>query len=378
MANYHQRFDFDRFIQTADRTLLTQFFTSRKVAIPAGVDVTDPDQARKLIADCPEDKNKQINEELRRVNDLAMRQMEKVLEVMKEHKISFLKGEKPASTVMRVFFCDDPDAFDKLYDLYLYDIHSRMYYYQFDGKDYKFSEKSLNGNMEAFQKEVESYFDGCGKGDECIIRVGQDKEKSKHFIIVLRGDTMKTDYEFLGKKSRTDRSKMRALTYLQAKQEVIEFNPSTGVIGIASSIRKTDDKKNYIKSFGIKILGLKDVPDITFKKALVDSEPLKDLKFYEPTKDIEKITVTNAVLLRMGKVKTTIRVKSVDVIASFEQMRTKLQYYTILSMALKFKLHGIEKEIPVEITPPEVGCIKHAEGEEIIKKFLQAKKVMLV
>ncbi len=378
MANYHQRFSFDRFIQTADKTLLEQFFTSHKATISTGININDPDEARKLILSCPEDRQKRITEELHRINDLAIRQMEKIVEVMKEHKIEFVNGEKPATSAMRVFFCDDPDAFDKLYDLYLYDTHSRMYYYQFDGKGYKFSETSLNGNVDAFRAEVESYFEGCGKGNHCIIRSGQDKEKDKYFIIVLRGDTMKTDYEFLEKKSKSDKSNMRPLTYRQAKQEVIEFNPATGVIGIASSIRKLDDKKNYVKAFGIKILGMKDVPDITFKKALVDSEPLKDPKFYEPTKEIEKITVTNAVLLRRGKMNTTIRVKSVDVIASFEQMRTKLQYYVILSIALKFKLHGIEKEIPVEITPPEVGCIKHSEGEDIIKKFLRDKKVMLV
>lgn len=378
MANYHQRFSFDKLIKTADASLLAQYFSNHKITIPSGVNVNDPDEARKLISGCTEDRQKRIIEELQRIYDLAIRQMDRVMEVIKEHKIKYVEGEKPATSVMRVFFCDDPDAFDKLYDLYLYDTHSRMYFYQFDGEQFKFSEKSFNGNLEKFQSEVETYFEGCGKGKGCIIRNGQDNDSGKYFVIILRPDVMKTDYEFLEKKTKSDKSSMRPLTYRQAKQEVIDFDPATGVIGVTSNIRKIDDKKKYVKSFGITILGLKDVPDITFKKALVDSEPLKDPAFYAPTKEIEKITVTNAVLLRRGKIITTMRIKSSDVIASFDQMKIKPQYYVILSMAMKFKLHGIEKEISVEITPPEVGCIKHSVGEEIIKKYLKAKKVMLV
>ncbi len=169
MANYHQRFSFDRFIKTVDTTLLTRYFTGHKVSIPAGIDVNDPTEAGKLIIGCPHDKQLLIDEELHRVNDLAMRQMEKVMEVIKKYNIDYVEGEKPATTSMRVYFCKNQDAFDELYDHYLYDIFSeRMYYYQFDGKAYKFTEKNLDGRVDKFQKEIEDHFQKSGKGEDCI------------------------------------------------------------------------------------------------------------------------------------------------------------------------------------------------------------------
>jgi hypothetical protein len=370
MANYHQRFGFDRFIKTVDTSLLKQYFEGHNISIPGEVDVNDPDQIRKLIDGCDGEKRNIVDEELYRINDLAIRQMENVMEVIKKYKINYVEGEKPATSSMRVYFCKDRDAFDELYDLYLFDIYSeRLYYYRFDGTQYKFSEKDLDGKVDKFQAEMESHFKLNGKGDDCIIRKG--KEGDEHFFIVIRGDCMKTDYEFLKKK-------IFPLTYRQAKQEMIVFNPTTGTISVTSGIRKFDDKKKYVESFGMNILGLTEIPELTFKEALVMAEPLKDEKFYQPTKEIEKITVTRAVLLRKGKVMTTLQVKSKDVVASFEQMRLKLEYYDILSIVLKFKLYDVKKEIPVEISPPEHTDIKHKAGSEIIKKFLREKGVLLV
>jgi hypothetical protein len=168
------------------------------------------------------------------------------------------------------------------------------------------------------------------------------------------------------------------LTFFQAKQELVVFNPKTGTISVTSGIRKMGDKKKYVESFGRNILGLSEVPELTFQEELVKADPLKEKSFYQPTKEIEKIIVKQAVLLRKGKVFTTITVKSDDVMASLEQMKFKLEYYDIKSMALRFKIHNIKKEVPVEIIPPEHTEIKHREGSEIIKKYLQEKGVLLV
>jgi len=318
MANYHQHFGFDRFIKTADAGLLTQYFSDKQLAVPAGVSINDPDEIRKILESCDQGKRLVVNEELRRINDLAMRQMEKVMEIIKKYDIKFVDGEKPATTAMRVYFCKNQDAFDELYDFYLYDIFSeRMYYYRFDGKQYKFTEKDLDGRVDAFQAEMEAHFQKDGKGDDCIIRRG--KEGDEHFFIVMRGDCMKTDYEFQNKK-------VLPLTFRQAKQEMIVFNPNTGTISVTSGIRKFADKKKYVESFGVNILGLKEVLEMTFKTSLVKSDPLKDPAFYQPTTEIEKITVTQALLLRRGKVMTTLLVKSDDVMASFDQMKFKLEY----------------------------------------------------
>lgn len=369
MANYHQRFSFDRFIKTVDAGLFKQYLQSHQISPPPDTDLNDPDKIRKIIEGCDAGKRQVINEELQRINDLAMRQIEKVIEVIKKHNIEFLDGEKPATTSMRVYFCNDKDAFDELYDFYLFDIFSeRMYYYRFDGKQYKFTEKDLEGRVDKFQAEMEAYFKTDGKGDDCIIRRG--KEGDEHFFIIIRGDHMKTDYEF-------SKKKVLPLTYRQAKQEMIVFNSNTGVISVTSGIRKFDDKKKYVESFGVNILGLKEVPEMTFQEALVKVEPLKEDSFYQPTKEIEKITMAQAVLLRKGKVFTTLQVKSKDVIASFSQMRLKLKYYDIASVVIKFKLYSVNKEIPVEIIPPEHSDIKHRAGSEVIKKYLRDKKVLL-
>ncbi len=369
MANYHQQFSFDRFIKTVDAGLISQYFSDKRISIPTGVNVNNPDEVRKIIDGCDQGKRLVINEEIRRINDLAMRQMEKVMEIIKKYDIKYVEGERPATTAIRVYFCKNQDAFDDLYDFYLFDIYSeRMYYYRFDGTKYKFTEKDLDSKVDAFQAEMVAHFQKEGKGDDCIIRKG--KEGDEHFFIIMRGDCMKTDYEFQNKK-------VLPLTFRQAKQEMIVFNPSTGTVSVTSGIRKFADKKKYVESFGINILGLKEVPEMTFKDALVKSEPLKDPAFYQPTKEIEKITVTQATLLRKGKIMTTLQIKSEDVMGSFDQMKFKLEYYDILSMVLRFKLYNVKKEIPVEISPPEHTDIKHREGSEIIKKYLQDKGVLL-
>jgi len=370
MANYHQRFSFDRFIKTVDTGLINRYFTEKRITIPSGVNINDPDEVRKLLENCDQGKRLVVNEEIRRVNDLAMRQMEKVMDVVKRYKVEYVEGEKPATTVMRVYFCENRDAFDELYDHYLFDIFSeRMYYYRFDGTQYKFSEKGLDGRVAKFQEEMEIYFLNSGKGNDCIIRSG--KEGDEHFFIIMRGDVMKTDYEFQNKK-------VLPLTFRQAKQEMIVFNPNTGTISVTSGIRKFDDKKKYVEAFGVNMLGLKEVPEMTFKEELVKTDPLKDEAFYQPTKEIEKITVSQAVLTRKGKVFTTITVKSDDVMASLNQMKFKLQYYDIKSMVIRFKLYSVKKEIPVEISPPEHTDIKHRDGCEVIKKYLRDKGVLLV
>lgn len=370
MSNYHQRFTFDSFIKAIDADLINRYFTEKSITIPAGVSVNNPDEARKLIAGCDRGKQLVIDEELRRVNDLAVKQAEKVMEVINEYEIEYVEGEKPITTCLRVYFCDDKDAFDELYDFYLYGLYSeRLYYYRFDQGQYEFSEEGLDTKVEKFQEEMAEHFKNDGKGDDCVIRTGKDGDE--HFFIIMRGNGMKMDYEFAEKK-------VRMLSFHQAKQELVVFNPKTGTISVTSGIRKMDDKKKYVESFGVNILGLSEVPEMTFKEELVKADPLKEDSFYQPTTEIEKITVKQAVLLRRGQVFTTITVKSDDVMASLNQMRFKLEYYVIKSMALRFKLHNIKKEIPVEIIPPEHTEIKHREGSEIIKKYLQDKGVLLV
>lgn len=370
MANYHQRFTFDTFIKAIDTDLITQYFTDKGISVPKSASVNNPDDVRKLIASCDEGKRLVINEELRRANDLAVRQIERVMEVVKKHEINYVEGEKPVTTALRIYFCKNRDAFDELYDFYLYDIFSeRLYYYRFNQKQYEFSEKGLAAKVEKFQAEMAEHFRKEGKGDDCVIRQGQDGDE--HFFIIMRGNGLKMDYEFAEKK-------VRMLTFQQAKQELVVFNPKTGTISVTSGIRKIEDKKKYVESFGINILGLKEVPEVTFKEELVKSDPLKDDKFYQPTKEIEKITVRQAVLLRKGKVFTTIDVKSKDVMASLSQMKFKLEYYDIKSMVIYFKLYNVKSEIPVEIVPPEHTEIKHRDGCEIIKKYLRDKGVLLV
>ncbi|MCK9555034.1 hypothetical protein M0R36_04355 [bacterium] len=370
MANYHQRFTFDSFIKAIDSDLLAQYFSAQRIAVPDGVSINDPEVVRKLIASCDQGKRLIINEELRRTNDLAVRQMERVMEVISEYEIKYVEDEKPITTCLRTYFCKDRDVFDKLYDYYLYDIYSeRLYYYRFDKEQYKFSEKNLDAKVDKFQSEMAEHFKKDGKGDDCVIRRGKDGDE--HFFIIMRGNGIKTDYEFSEKK-------VRMLTFHQAKQELVIFNPKTGTISVTSGIRKMGDKKKYVESFGVNILGLSEVPELTFQEELVKTDPLKDESFYQPTKDIEKITVRQAVLLRKGKVFTTITVKSNDVLESFNQMHLKLEYYDIKSMALRFKLYNVAKEIPVEIIPPEHTEIKHREGDEIIKKYLKEKGVLLV
>jgi len=370
MANYHQNFTFDTFIKAIDTDLITQYFADKGLTVPQGGSINKPDDVRKLIAGCDQGKRWAINEELRRVNDLAVRQIDRVKEVMKDHKIDYVDGEKPITTSLRVYFCKDRDAFDKLYDFYLYDIYSeRLYYYRFDHKQYKFSEKGLDARVDKFQAEMGEYFLKAGKGDDCVIRHGKDGDE--HFFIIMRGNGMKMDYEFSNKR-------VQLLAFEQAKQELVVFNPKTGTISVTSGIRKFDYKKKYVESFGVNILGLKEVPEMTFKEELVKIDPLKNEAFYKPTKEIERITVSQAVLTRKGKVFATIDVKSKDVMASLNQMKFKLEYYGIKSMLLKFKLYNIKTEVPVEIIPPEHTDIKHREGCEIIKKYLRDKGVLLV
>ena len=312
----------------------------------------------------------EIDEELHRIHDIAERQMERLLDICRRFDIKYQEGETPETTAMRVFLHEKREAFDEVYDYYLYDIYvEKLYHYRFDGSKIKFSGSDLDCNVDCFQKEVEKYFQEQGKSDDCFIRKGVAGDK--FFFIIARGDCVKTQLEFLNKR-------IIPRSFRPARQDMIVFNPATSTISVTSSARSLDDKKKYVEEFGKQILGLKEIPEMTFKEKLVDAEPLKDEKFYEPTKEIERIAISQIVLWRQGSTPATIQIRSKDVAKSLEEMHFKLQYYSLISIVLKFKLFDVEKEIQIVINPPEHTEIKVREGKDVVEKYLKDKGVLLV
>lgn len=370
MATYHQHFNFDKFVRIINSDLFRGYFDTKDVAFPSGINLNSPEEVKNLLLSLEQEKRLSLNEELQKIYDIAERQMERMQEAVRRHQIAFTEDDPPEDTAMRIFLHEDKSAFDEIYTQYLFDIYQeRLYHYRFDHKTVKFTGKDIEKKLGTFQQSIAHYFKDQGKSDDCYVRKGVNGDK--YFIIIARGDCVKTQLEFLNKQ-------IIPHAFRPAKQDMVVFDKSTSTISITSSARSLDDKKKYVEVFGKNILGLKDIPEMTFKEKLVNIEPLKDDKFYEPTKEIEVITITRMTLRRRGSILTTIDLKSKDIRKSLEDMRIKLQYYDLLSASMKFQIHNIEKEVMIEIRPPEHTKIKQQAGRDIVEKYLQDKKVLLV
>jgi hypothetical protein len=340
MINYHQRFKFDLFVKTIDGDLFRQYFCSIDVDPPDGQNINNPASVRKLIESQDEIKRLEINEEIHRIHDIAERQMERLMDICSRFGIQCQDSETPQTSAMRVFLHKSREAFDEAYDYYLYDVYVEKQY---------------------FQKQ--------GKSGDCFIRKGVKEDK--HFFIIARGDCVKTQLEFLNKR-------IIPRSFRPAKQDMIVFNPATSTISVTSSARGLEDKKKYVEEFGKKILGLREIPAMTFKERLVNVEPLKEKTFYRPTKDIEKIIISQIILWRKAGMPARVDIRSKDAAKVLDEIRLSFQSCDILSVVLKFKLFGVKKALQIVIKPPEHTEIKVQEGKPVVEKYLKDKGVLLV
>ena len=134
MANYHQHFNFDKFVKTIDPKLFKEYFSRNKITLPEHININDSDSVRNLIKTQEEIKRLEIDEELQRIHDISERQMERLQDICQRFNIKSEDGETPETTAMRVFLHENSEAFDEVYDYYLYDIYvERLYHYRLDG-----------------------------------------------------------------------------------------------------------------------------------------------------------------------------------------------------------------------------------------------------
>lgn len=258
---------FRKFLLAVDVDLTKKYFESINKPIPAGSGFWDED-VKAFLKGLTESERLTILEDFEIINEVA-KNMNCVVRAANAAGLPIL-SDKPNELNTMGFFVHYPDTFRMARDYYLcFTLEADVTYCQIPpGSNANFDTTKIDN----LKTEIAAHFQFLNKGPNCSVR--HYFEENKHYILVERGDYIKTDMEW-----KDGENKTKPIFYRPGKEDVLVYNPNSNVLGIRLSGKGPDTKKKYVELFGKHILGQAQLPDSVYKTALISLEPFSNGRF---------------------------------------------------------------------------------------------------
>ncbi len=366
----HRGFTFEKFVYAVGEDLLKGYFSKRDIKVPLGTPL-DYEHVQKLLDELGENAEKEIDEEFRRINDVAERGQDYLETAKNEFGIQTPDDEPREKTAMRLFLRENPDAFKMAYDYYLYrTIAANLSHHQFPLGQVDCSKKCLG----RFRAKIAEHYQRQAKSEDCSVRHRVDGDN--HIIFVARGDFVKTQPVW---ENRTVKNRY----FRPAKEDVLIFNTKNSVLSLKIASRGKDDKTEYIKAFGYHVLGKHRIEDEVFENSLVSLLPIQNGSFnYEGNEHIKWVKLVEVQMRIQERAPIRLKINSNDLAGALERvLGISLQDGELLSARLKFKLEHdgkLQRPVTVELKPPEQTNLNKKRDITIIEDYLRENEVLLI
>lgn len=361
----HRSHKFDKLIKVADDVLLREYFDRKGYPVPADQKVT-LQYIDELLDKLDEETSLELEEELLCINDIADKSVDRLGEIIEQFGIQCDEKEPPETTALRIYLHPNNEAFELAYDFYLCDMYSeRLNHYPVSCDNFEFSEE----NISAFAEEMSTFFEETRQTEHCYIR--QRVYQGKYYVLVARGEPKKTLLELDGKR-------MKPRVYRPAKEDIIVYNKDAGVLSLSSGRRKDEETRQYITSFGQKVLGVEQIDEETFSKSsrLINLEPILTSYFYNRTDEIVEVKLRQLFFIHHARISTDVILKSDDILESVELIPISVNGSQLVSAKLDVYLKDRKRPVPVHLTTRGSTIIKQRREKEIVEGFLRERSVL--
>ncbi len=258
---------FRKFLYAVDEALIKDYFKSINKPISDSPGFWD-DNVKTFLENLPEPERLGILEDFEIINEVA-KKMDCIVRATQATGIPVLPAVPNERNAMGLFV-HYPDTFRMARDYYLcFTLEADVTYCQMPPESNANFDPAKINNLKT---EIAAHFQFLHKGPNCSVR--HYFEENKHYILVERGDYIKTDMEW-----KDGENKTKPIFYRPGKEDVLVYNPDNKVLGIRLSGKGADTKKKYVELFGTHILGQAQLPDSVHKTALVSLEPFSTGKF---------------------------------------------------------------------------------------------------
>jgi hypothetical protein len=259
----HRGMTFRKFVIAVGEELIKRYFEKVNKPLQAQMLFND-NTLDQFLNTVSEEERLTILEDFEVVNDIADKGMGCIERAKRKDNIS-TPSESRERTAMRLFL-DYPNTFQLAHDYYLcFTREIDVVYCQFPPES---KADFSNPQIDVLQNEIAAYYQLQNKGSHCSVR--PHFEDNKHYILIERGDYIKSDMEW-----KDNETKSNPIFYRPGKEDVIVYNPANKVLGIKLSGKDVEAKQNYIELFGKHILGQSQLPDSVYTILLISLEPFR-------------------------------------------------------------------------------------------------------
>lgn len=366
----HRGFSREKFINAVGEDLLKKYLSERNIDVSSGLPL-DYEHVQELLGKLDENTEKQIDEELHCINDVAERGQEYLEMAKGEFGIGTPADEPREKTAMRLFLNENPNVFQTAYDYYSWrTVGADLSHHQFPDGQADFGQHC----RDQFMHRIEEHFLKQAKGRYCKIRHRVDGHN--HIVFVARGDFVKTQQVWEEGRVTND-------YFRPAKEDILVFNNRNHVLSLKIRSRNEADKKEYIKAFGNHILGKDKIEDEVFTGSLVSLAPIRNGSFsYEGNEHIKWVKLVHVDMRIRERGFLRLRASSPSLVGTLERMlNVSLKEGELISVRLKFGLEQDgkrQRSVTVELRPPERTSLTKKRDMTIIEDYLRENEVLLV
>jgi len=307
---------------------------------------------------------KEMLEDFTKIYDTGQKSMNILVRSADLHNIEHSGKEKKAGMAMRLFL-DPSDAFQYAHDLSCYFApSSKIREYKVENALFKSPESKLSD----FKEMISSFYGKQEKGYNVALR---DYEDGPEYIIVVdRGS-------YIQVKGIWENGEIKTITYRPANEDVLIFNRKTSILSIKAPYDK--DRKNYRAAFYKAFFG-GDIEPEPEPDALYTLKPVQDGSFnYDGDETIRHVILLSVKLQFPGK--SSVILTSEDLLDSLDYEFSDYSLKSGEMVHAKFRFRVIledkEKNVTVEISPPNVTDLYKKQYADIISDYLIKQKVKL-
>lgn len=362
----HRGMTFRKFIAAVAGESINRYFIKIGHPLPDNMIFSEEAPLQKFMDTLPEEIRSGVLEDFQTINDITERGMSYIEKAVAQDGIQIYPDDTREQAAMRLFL-DHQTTFQKSYDRYLcLTIGATIRPYKLNGTNADFSPQQL----EIFKNNVADYYQKCMKGGGCSVR--SYNEDNCHYIVVARGDYMKSDMKW-------ENGTTKPIFYRPGKEDILIYDPVNKILRMKTAGKGDDPKKKYIELFGNHILKTVQ-PASVYTQLMISLEPLKNKAFYDGNDDI-KIKLLELAGGMNGTSRLKIRLGSADLLKSIdEDLELSLTDIDLDAVTLKFtlKTDGVPLQtIPIEITKTSIAGLTKKQGKEIIEDYLKQQNVIL-
>lgn len=362
----HRGFTRKKFFDALPDDLAIGYFASHRLSATKPLDEKQIDT---LLLGAADVKRTTIEEELHVINDVADRAMDYLDRAYQQFDLELDENWTREWAAMHLFL-KSPEAFRVAYDLYLWRATANtMSHVRLPEATADFG----GPNLAALKNTAASYFQKHAMGGACNMRYYE--EDGVHLMLIARGKYMQTQQVFADGNVRTD-------FYRPASEDVLVYDPQTGVLSMRVSTKKSDESKMYAEAFGTNVLGL-TTSELALSSNIVTLVPIKNGRFkYGGNESIASVKLTEVQVRVQGVTDVRMRIASADVVRTLKTDLTtiKLENCELLSAKLKFRLAegaSTARPLTVEIRPPDRTVLNKRRDAEVIEGYLRENGVLL-